>query len=316
MKQEFTKKYGMKFVMEETPGESTNRRFAKIDLAQFPDKAKPIMKGSLEADQPYYSNSSHLTADAPVSGLDRVILQSRLNPMIEAGAITHIFSGEKENKTNAVLDLVMAGFYETQSSQIVFSGEHTVCLKCGSHTRGLKCKCGGCGNDDPSRISQKTRVVGYFSDPRGWNKSKQGELEARERTQDYYAGQANSTRDLATEILQYVIPPEKIRLAVIGSSSCSVCDEALKRVKRLTSDDSLDPGLRERLEVVKYDIGTEEGRVMAAVYDAPIDTYPTVVMHRDGKFIKAGWEYPYNKPARGVDSGRLKQMFQEIISGA
>jgi len=315
MKQEFTRKYGMKFVIEETPGESTNRRFAMIDLARFPEQTKSVVKGSVEASQPYYTNSSHLAADAPISGLDRVVLQSRMNPMIEAGAITHIFTGEKQNKANAVFDVIKAGFYETQSSQIVFSGEHTICSKCGTHERGLKDKCSNCGNDDPEEIIQKTRVVGYFSDPRFWNKSKKGELKARQSTQDYYAGELASTRDLATEVLSYVIPQDKIRLAVVGTKDCTICDEAMRRVNRLVEDGRMNPALKDRIEVVKYDVGTEEGRVMAAVYDAPIDTFPTVVMHRGGKFVKAGWEYPYNKPAKGVDTGKLKQMLAEITAG-
>jgi anaerobic ribonucleoside-triphosphate reductase len=312
MKQEFTKRYGMKFVIEETPGESTNRRFAKLDLAQFAEYAKKVVKGSLERDQPYYTNSSHLVADAPVSGLDRVILQSRMNPMIEAGAITHIFTGERENKAEAVFDFVKAGFYNTQSSQIVFSGEHTVCLECGTHVRGLKNKCVKCGNTDDSRLSQKTRVVGYFSDPRGWNKSKQGELLARQATQGYYSGEINSTRDLASEILEQTIEPDKIRIAVVGSKGCTVCDEAMRRVDRFVN--GLDVAVKPKIEIVKYDVGTENGRVMAAVYDAPIDSFPTIVMHTGGRFIKAGWEYPYGKSAKGVDTGVIKKMFAEISS--
>lgn len=314
VKSEFTKRYGMKFVIEETPGESTNRRLAKIDQVKYPEESKKVLKGSVENDQVYYTNSSHIRADAQVSGLDRMILQSKMNPMIEAGAITHIFSGEKQNKAEAVYDFVKAGFLNTQSSQVVFSGEHTVCLSCGTHTRGLRGECPKCGNNDPNRISQKTRVVGYFSDPRSWNKSKQGELVARQNTQEYYSGEKSSLRDLEAELLASTIEPGKLRVSVIGSKGCAVCDEALNRVKRAIGNETYIPAeIKNNLELVKYDVGTEEGRVIAAIYDVPIDTYPTIVIHKDDKILKRGWEYPYNKPAKGLSTGDIGKMFAEFL---
>jgi len=315
LKSEFTKRYGMKFVIEETPGESANRRLAKLDLIKFPEETKRIVKGSLERDEPYYTNSSHLRADAPISGLDRMVLQSQMNPMIEAGAITHIFSGEKSNKANAVYDFVKAGYDQTQSSQIVFSGEHTVCLSCGEHIRGLKDTCPSCGNDDPTKISQKTRVVGYFSDPRIWNKSKQGELGARDKTEEYYSGESDSMRDLRLEILASSIPQGTIRVAVVGSKGCAICDEAMKRVDRVIKNEKYVPKeLSGKIEVVKYDVGTEEGRVMAGIYGTPIDTYPTIIVHKGERMIKKGWEYPYNKPSIGLSSQDIGTMVSSIIS--
>jgi anaerobic ribonucleoside-triphosphate reductase len=314
VKSEFTKRYGMKFVIEETPGESTNRRLAKIDQVKYPEQTKAVIKGNIENDQVYYTNSSHIRADAEVGGLDRMILQSKMNPMIEAGAITHIFSGEKQNKAEAVLDFVKAGYFNTQSSQVVFSGEHTVCLSCGSHVRGLREDCPKCGNKDPNRISQKTRVVGYFSDPRSWNKSKQGELVARQNTQEYYAGEKSSLRDLEAELLQSSIEQGKLRVSVIGSKGCAVCDEALNRVKRVIANETYVPlTIKDNLELVKYDVGTEEGRVISAIYDVPIDTYPTIVIHQGDKILKKGWEYPYNKPAKGLNTGEIGKMFQDFL---
>ncbi len=315
VKSELSDRYGMKFVVEETPGESANRRLAKLDEHVYPERAKKVLKGDPATDSVYYTNSSHLTADAPVSGLDRIILQSKMNPMIEAGAITHIFSGEKTNKANAVYDMVKTTFYETQSSQIVFSGEHTICLKDGRHQRGLKDECDTCGNDDPKQLSQKTRVVGYFSDPRSWNKSKKdGELLARQNTQDFYSGLEESTYDLQSEILKNEVN-DKLRIGVIGTEGCTVCDgardkidAALKRMN-LSDKDGLTP---DDIELVKYDVATEEGRIMAAIYDAPIDVYPTVVVHKGDKFLKGGWEYPYNEKPRGLTSRDIKGMVETM----
>jgi len=313
VKSEFTKRYGMKFVIEETPGESANRRLAKIDLLRFPDEAKKVLKGSLEDDEIYYTNSSHLRADAPLSGIDRAVLQGMTNPMIEAGAITHIFSGERANKSAAVYDFVKGIYEKTQSSQLVFSGEHTVCLKCGAHNRGLKQSCPNCGNDDFSQISQKTRVVGYFSDPRTWNKSKIGELKLRKEAQEFYAGQEDSLRDLESELVSSINGDGKIRIGVIGKKGCSICDTALERVERFAGKYISDE-FKDKIEIVKYDVENETDRVPIAIYHSPIDSYPTVVMHRGDRFVKKGWEYPYNKPAVDVNTGDLKNMFSELIN--
>jgi anaerobic ribonucleoside-triphosphate reductase len=140
-KNELSEKYKLKLVIEESPAESANRRLAKIDYIQYPEQAGKVLKGDIEGDQMYYTNSGHLSSSAPVSGIDRMVLQSKTNALVEAGTITHFFTGEKENKANAVYDIVKTGYYNTQSSQIAFSGEHTICQKCGRHSRGLHDKC-------------------------------------------------------------------------------------------------------------------------------------------------------------------------------
>jgi anaerobic ribonucleoside-triphosphate reductase len=315
VKLEFAKRYGMKFVIEETPGESANRRLAKIDQIRFADDAEKVLKGSREADEVFYTNSSHIRADAEISGLDRTILQSKMNPMIEAGAITHIFSGEKSNRSAAAYDFVKSVFFNTQCSQVVFSGEHTVCLCCGNHIRGLKEHCPKCGNSDPIRISQKTRVVGYFSDPRSWNKSKRGELLARQSTHEFYSGEKSSTRDLEAELLESTIEPGKIRISVIGTKECPICEEAMRRINTAIKNEKyLTKEQLEKVEVIKYDVTTQDGRIMAAIYNAPLDTYPTVVVHSGDHFVSKGWEFPYNKPAIGLSSKDIGEMAASFVS--
>ncbi|MCX6749124.1 MAG: ATP cone domain-containing protein [Candidatus Pacearchaeota archaeon] len=310
VKQEFTRRYGMKFVIEETPGESANRRLAKIDQALFPEQSAAVLKGSVERDEVYYTNSGHLNASAPVSGLDRTILQAKTNPLIEAGAITHIFSGDRQNNAGAVFDFVKAAYTETQSSQIVFSGEHTICLCCGNHVRGLKDKCGTCGNDDPKQLSQKTRIVGYNSDPRKWNRSKKGELDAREIATDYYAGGKGSLQDLEAELLLSIIEPGKTRIAIIGSEGCEQCERAYKIVERYVG--TLSDEERAAVEFVRYDVANELDRVNAMIYNAPLDTFPTVVVHKGDKFKRFSSEYPYQKLPVTLNTPVLREMLEQV----
>jgi len=310
VKNELAEKYKIKLVIEETPGESANRRLAKIDYLRYPEQAKKVLKGDIEKDEMYYTNSCHLSAKAPVSGLDRTILQSKTNPFVEAGAITHVFSGEKSNKSNAVYDFVKTIFYNTQSSQVVFSGEHTICQCCGTHMRGLKDSCIKCKNDDPQKLVQKTRIVGYFSDPRNWNKSKKGELKDRQAAQSYYAGELTSMKDLEAEVLESIIEPEKIRIGIVGSEGCKLCENLEKATKEYIT--TLPEEIKKKIEIVKYDVKTEEGKIMAAIYNAPIDTYPSLIVQKGRNFLRKTSEYPYGKMPMLIMKEDIKTMFEQI----
>jgi len=176
---EYSEKYGIRLVIEESPAESACYRLAKLDLKVFPEKAGKVVKGFPEKGEVYYTNSIHLAADAPVDYIDRVIMQSRFHPLIEAGAIIHIWLGEHEPDYRAIKEFVIKTFKYTQAEQIAFSPEFTVCNDCLTTVRGLHDTCSRCGSNDVYGI---TRIVGYFSKTTTWNKGKLGELKQRVRT--------------------------------------------------------------------------------------------------------------------------------------
>ena len=127
----------------------------------------------------YYTNSVHLSADAPVSLVERIRKQAQFHSLIESGAITHAFIGEERPAPKAIETLMRETFFRTQSAQVTLSPEFTYCLDCGHNMRGLKENCTSCGS---ARVEGETRVVGYFSKINNWNKSKrEGELPARQR---------------------------------------------------------------------------------------------------------------------------------------
>lgn len=174
----YTEQYGLKFTLEESPAESAARKLAKNDLVYFRDEAKDIVKGGDE-DFAYYTNSVHLSADAPVCLVDRIEKQAMFHSVIESGAITHAFIGEEHPSADAIASLIREVFYRTQSAQVTFSPEFTYCQKCGHKARGLAETCEQCGSTD---VVGETRVVGYFSKIQNWNKSKRyGELVARQK---------------------------------------------------------------------------------------------------------------------------------------
>jgi len=174
---ELGKQHGMKITLEESPAESAARRLAKIDLRNFPC-ARDYVRGNIEDDEYYYTNSIHLRADAPVDMLTRIQLQSKFHPLIESGAIIHAFVGEKLPSADSIANLVRKTFYKTQTAQLTISPEFTICRPCQNMSVGLSETCPACGSTEVYGI---TRIVGYFSRISNWNKSKLGELRDRHR---------------------------------------------------------------------------------------------------------------------------------------
>ncbi len=174
------KKLGLKFSLEESPAESAARRLSKVDLRQYPESAHVVIKGDLEKDEGYYTNSIHFRADAPIDLLTRIIKQSKFHTMIESGAIIHAFVGEKKPSAESILRLISKTYYQTQAAQMTISPEFTICNSCHKMQSGLKENCIYCGGEDVYGI---TRIVGYYSRINNWNKSKIGELKDRQKGQ-------------------------------------------------------------------------------------------------------------------------------------
>ncbi len=173
-----SRKYKMKFSLEESPAESAARRLAKTDMIHYRDEAAAIVKGSIDDDSIYYTNSIHLAADAPVSLVERIREQAQYHCMIESGAIVHAFVGEEKPSPDSILYLVMETFKRTQCAQLTISPEFTYCYDCFHQERGLQEHCTACGS---TRVFGESRVVGYFSKIENWNRSKRfGELTARQ----------------------------------------------------------------------------------------------------------------------------------------
>jgi ribonucleoside-triphosphate reductase (formate) len=169
------KAHDMKITLEESPAESAARRLAKIDLRRFPE-SRDYVRGDIEGDQPYYTNSIHLRADGPVDLITRIRTQGKFHRAIESGAIIHAFVGEERPPAASIMNLLEKTFHKTQTAQLTISPEFTICNVCHKSTPGVKQRCGHCQSDD---VYSMTRVVGYFSRIHNWNPSKIGELADR-----------------------------------------------------------------------------------------------------------------------------------------
>lgn len=182
--------HNMHFVLEQTPAESTSYRFAKLDLKHFGPLAGRAVRGDISRGEVYYTNSTQLHVGCEVNPVERVKREGLFHPLIEAGAITHVWLGEQRPSAEALANFVMKVFRNTKNDQIAFSPEFTTCLDCGRTFRGLSEECPKCGSDEVEGI---TRITGYFTKISSWNKGKLGELHERMRNLGHFSGDAEVT---------------------------------------------------------------------------------------------------------------------------
>ncbi|MFA4916862.1 MAG: anaerobic ribonucleoside-triphosphate reductase, partial [Syntrophales bacterium] len=173
-----SQKYGMRFILEQTPAETTAYRFARLDLKYFSPKAGYFVKGDLARGEIYYTNSTHLHVSAPVSPFTRVEMEGRFHPLINGGTITNVWLGESLPSKESLAMFVIKVFKDTKNTQITFSPEFTTCLACDKTFRGIKEACSFCGSRDVEVIA---RITEYFSNRSGWNRGKLAELRDRRR---------------------------------------------------------------------------------------------------------------------------------------
>ncbi len=220
----YVEQTGLKFSLEESPAESAARNLAKRDLMH--DKYGPLAKEVIQGTEqdPYYSNSIHPRADAPISGVDRIKKQSYFHPVIESGAIVHLFTGSADINPDALYDLVQSVYENTQCAQLTVSGEHTFCNSCGTHTRGLHEVCPDCSSD---KVKRTEKVVGYNSTVDNWNPSKREEALAR--------GRGNYSIDATvanTETIELDPNEPTVRAVVYGKQGCEWCDNLKRDIHR------------------------------------------------------------------------------------
>jgi anaerobic ribonucleoside-triphosphate reductase len=182
---QLSERHGMRFVLEQTPAESTAYRFAKLDLRYHCPESGRIVKGDISRGEVYYTNSTYLNNAAVLNPVERVRQEGLFHPLIEAGALTHLWLGEARPSKFSLANFVIKVFRQTENDQIAFSPEFTACNVCHRTSRGLRSTCSYCGSTEVDGI---TRITGYFTKISSWNKGKIGELGNRYRNQGFFEG--------------------------------------------------------------------------------------------------------------------------------
>ncbi|HOW56582.1 MAG TPA: anaerobic ribonucleoside-triphosphate reductase, partial [Smithellaceae bacterium] len=89
-----SKEYAMRFVLEQSPAETTAYRFARLDLKHFSPAAGRYVKGDVADSAIYYTNSTHFNAAAAVSPRLRVMQEGLFHQYLAGEVISHLYPGD------------------------------------------------------------------------------------------------------------------------------------------------------------------------------------------------------------------------------
>lgn len=162
----------------EQPAESTASRFARLDMKHFPDKALPL--GGPDLDSVYYTNSGHLNYTANIPLTERITKQAEFHPIIKGGVITHMWLGESHPDPEALWKFTKNISLNTPTAYFAYTLDFTQCLKCKKFTTGIHDKCPKCGAEGDD-LEWWSRVTGYYSRVKRYNKGKLQEWKDRKR---------------------------------------------------------------------------------------------------------------------------------------
>ncbi|MBQ6864799.1 MAG: ribonucleoside triphosphate reductase [Clostridia bacterium] len=167
---DYQEMYGDLYNLEATPAESTTYRFAKHDVARYPD----IITAAQDDGTPYYTNSSHL----PVSYTEDIFTaldhQDELQTLYTSGTVFHAFLGEKLPDWKAAANLVRKIAENYRLPYYTMSPTYAVCRNHG-YIVGEQYTCPECGE----KTEVYSRITGYYRPVQNWNDGKTQEFKER-----------------------------------------------------------------------------------------------------------------------------------------
>ena len=167
---DYQEKYGDLYNLEATPAESTTYRFAKHDVAQFPD----IITAAKDGGTPYYTNSSHLPVSFSEDIFEALDIQDDLQTRYTSGTVFHAFLGEKLPDWTSTASLVRKIAENYKLPYYTISPTYSVCKDHG-YIAGEHFTCPECGG----QTEVYSRITGYYRPVQNWNDGKLQEFSQR-----------------------------------------------------------------------------------------------------------------------------------------
>ena len=167
---DYQEEYGDLYNLEATPAESTTYRFAKHDVAQFPD----IITAAKDGGTPYYTNSSHLPVSFSEDIFEALDIQDDLQTRYTSGTVFHAFLGEKLPDWTSTASLVRKIAENYKLPYYTISPTYSVCKDHG-YIPGEHFTCPECGG----QTEVYSRITGYYRPVQNWNDGKAQEFKDR-----------------------------------------------------------------------------------------------------------------------------------------
>ncbi|RLG44536.1 MAG: anaerobic ribonucleoside-triphosphate reductase, partial [Thermoproteota archaeon] len=172
--EEFEKKDGYLYNVEEIPAESAAYRLAKLDM----ERMRHLVESGdafipTEGGAPFYSNSVvPYYADVPIAL--RAEWEGEVQQEFTGGVMMHLFLYESPDP-KALKRMIRNILTKTKIVYLSITPTISVCRKCGWNAVGIYDQCPKCNN----QVDWWSRIVGYYRPVRTWNIGKKAEFNIR-----------------------------------------------------------------------------------------------------------------------------------------
>jgi len=170
---DWSKETGLRWVITQTPAESTAYRFARLDKKYF---RSAVVQG--EGDSVYYTNSSHCRVSAGIPLFERLRIEGSFHPLCNGGMMAHVWMGESSPSPELLWKLTKKIATKTLIGYWAYTKDMTYCRRCQKVSGGIFNACPSCGSND---VECYSRITGYYQRVSGWNEGKKRELMDRHR---------------------------------------------------------------------------------------------------------------------------------------
>ncbi|AKE40527.1 anaerobic ribonucleoside triphosphate reductase [Corynebacterium kutscheri] len=160
---------GHLFNLEATPAEGATYRFAREDIARYPNI---IHAGSTA--EPYYTNSSQLPVSHTPDPFEALTLQEDLQTKYTGGTVLHLYMGAAVSDGQACAKLVRRSLEKFSLPYVTVTPTFSICPTHG-YISGEHPQCPQCNTE----TEMWTRVMGYFRPVQSFNTGKKGEFHER-----------------------------------------------------------------------------------------------------------------------------------------
>ncbi len=228
---DYQEKYGDLYNLEATPAESTSYRFAKHDVADFPD----IITAAECGGTPYYTNSSHLPVSFTSDIFDALDIQDDLQTRYTSGTVFHAFLGEKLPSWESAAALVRKIAENYKLPYYTMSPTYSVCKNHG-YLVGEQFTCPECGET----TEVYSRITGYYRPVQHWNDGKSQEYKQRREYDPMHSvlkhkGVLNPDENSAPVPVEEAAPAQA-KIMLFATKTCPNCKVAVSMLEKAGVD--------------------------------------------------------------------------------
>ena len=174
---QFQEETGHLYNLEATPAEGTTYRFAKEDIARYPD----ILHAGTD-DNPYYTNSSQLPVGFTADPFEALMRQEELQMKYTGGTVLHLYMQEQISSAQSCKEIVKRALFNFRLPYITITPTFSICPSHG-YLQGEHPTCWKCQLENPDAPAVEcevwTRVMGYHRPVSSFNIGKKGEHQER-----------------------------------------------------------------------------------------------------------------------------------------